>query len=139
MGQEKPYARPKKGGYGLIELKVQLLGHRAKVIAGTLDECPQWWNKYMRAKMLHHMIKIVQNTEKATIWKYGELRWTDFLFEKTSRFRERLEWTPSIQPRKALHNCIYPFIQLDARKEGSVVDNFHIRKKKVYRQARLGN
>ncbi|PSK74716.1 hypothetical protein CJJ07_005536 [Candidozyma auris] len=61
IGADKLYARPKKGGFGVIELKVQLQGHRAKVLARTLGDDQSWYVKYMRAKMLHHVVKIFRS------------------------------------------------------------------------------
>ncbi|KAF3987823.1 hypothetical protein FT662_03784, partial [Candidozyma haemuli var. vulneris] len=89
----KLYARPKKGGYGLIELSSQLQGHRAKVLARTLGDDQSWFIKYLRAKMLHHVVKIFHNNRRAKIRQSHGLYWEEFLFEANGRYFENLEWT----------------------------------------------
>lgn len=93
IGADKLYARPKKGGFGVIELKVQLQGHRAKVLARTLGDDQLWYVKYMRAKMLHHVVKIFHQNPRANIRNSQGLDWADFLFEANGRYFENLEWT----------------------------------------------
>lgn len=93
ISPDKMYARPRNGGYGVMEMKTQLQGHRAGVLLYTLTGETDWYTKYLRIKMLHHMIRIIKKDALATYSYIGGLCWTDFLLEKTGRFFRNLQWT----------------------------------------------
>ncbi|QEL59305.1 hypothetical protein CJJ09_001379 [Candidozyma auris] len=77
IGDEKVYARPKKGGYGLIRLEKQLLGHRAKVILTTLKDTG--WYAFLRLKMMHHFTKIDRRNKHVTVDEIEMSSIADFL------------------------------------------------------------
>ncbi|KAF8000475.1 hypothetical protein HF325_005404 [Metschnikowia pulcherrima] len=89
----KLYARPKKGGYGLLEMQTQMQGHRAAVLVSTLGEATDWYTKYLRLKLTHHMAKIITRRKKTDISRAQGLQCADFLLEQTGRFFKNLEWT----------------------------------------------
>lgn len=92
IGIEKTYARPKKGGYGLIKLEFQLLGHRAKVI---LQAClsTRWYDTLLRLKMLHHMVKIDKDNKDTPLSETMTLEVGDFLLQESEKYVQNLEWT----------------------------------------------
>ncbi|QRG40377.1 hypothetical protein FDK38_004846 [Candidozyma auris] len=92
IGDEKVYARPKKGGYGLIRLEKQLLGHRAKVILTTLKDTG-WYATFLRLKMMHHFTKIDRRNKHVTVDEIEKSSIADFLFDSTDAVFHRLDWT----------------------------------------------
>ncbi|KAM9923827.1 hypothetical protein OXX80_011410, partial [Metschnikowia pulcherrima] len=116
----KLHARPKKGGYGLIELSTQLLGHRAEVIGETLSQANGWFIQYLRVKMLHHMAKILAGNEHTRVLKTGGLHWLQFLLEKTDIFEKNLHWTFSsneIHYIRAWREVTYKSTEYDVTKQ----------------------
>ncbi|GEQ69159.1 hypothetical protein JCM33374_g2830 [Metschnikowia sp. JCM 33374] len=93
IGSDTMYARPKKGGYGLLEMKTQLQGHRAAVLASTLSDDKDWYTRYLRLKLTHHMAKIMSGDPRAHIGRSKGLYVSDFLLEKSGKFFENLKWT----------------------------------------------
>lgn len=93
VGTSTIYARPKKGGYGVIQLSIQLQGHRAAVLLHTLSDLADWYTNLWRIKMLHHMARIIKGKKKTPVDAIGRLCWTDFLLEGSGMFFENLQWT----------------------------------------------
>lgn len=58
------YARPKKEGYRVIQLSIQLRGHHAAVLLHTLSEVADWYTNLWLIKMLHHMVRIIKGKRK---------------------------------------------------------------------------
>ncbi|PVH17833.1 uncharacterized protein CXQ87_000732 [Candidozyma duobushaemuli] len=92
IGIEKTYARPKKGGYGLIKLEFQLLGHRAKVILQACSST-RWYDTLLRLKMLHHMVKIDKDNKDTPLGDTMTLEVADFLLQESEKYVQNLEWT----------------------------------------------
>ncbi|KAM9916054.1 hypothetical protein OXX80_013727, partial [Metschnikowia pulcherrima] len=93
IGREKLYARPKKGGYGVIELAVQLQGHRAAVLANTLMGATDWYTGYLKLKMLHHMSKIIHRSAEVPVHRIEGLSWLEFLLDTERMYFKNLDWT----------------------------------------------
>ncbi|KAF7998742.1 hypothetical protein HF325_006807 [Metschnikowia pulcherrima] len=93
IGREKLYARPKKGGYGVIELAVQLQGHRAAVLANTLMGTTDWYTGYLKLKMLHHMSKIIHRLAEVPVHRIEGLSWLEFLLDTERTYFKNLDWT----------------------------------------------
>lgn len=93
VSTEKLYARPKKGGYGLLQMQTQLQGHRAAVLISTLGEDKDWYTKYFRLKLIHHMGKIMSGDRQTPATMARNLHCADFLLETTGRFFKNLGWT----------------------------------------------
>lgn len=93
ISPERLYARPKAGGYGVLEMKVQAQGHRAAVLASTVTDARDWYTKYLRLKLVHHMARIMKRRKDTDIAKAKDLHCADFLLEQTGRFFKHLDWT----------------------------------------------
>ncbi|GEQ68610.1 hypothetical protein JCM33374_g2278 [Metschnikowia sp. JCM 33374] len=87
------YARPKKGGYGLLEMKTQLQGHRAAVLASTWGDDKGWYTRYLRLKLTHHMAKIMSGDPRTHVGRSKGLCVSDFLPENSGKFFENPKWT----------------------------------------------
>lgn len=117
IGKDKLYARPKNGGYGVMEMKVQLQGHRAKVLLHSFSSIQDWYTNLLRLKMLHHMAKILLNNERAAITSIAGLDWASFLFEQSGKFTRHMEWTFSPTERayvvawRQIVTCTRTFVQ----------------------------
>lgn len=63
----KLYARPENGAYGLIQLKIQLQGHRDAVLAALLTDQQGWYIKYLRLEIKHRMAKIMSHNRDIAV------------------------------------------------------------------------
>ncbi|KAF3986717.1 hypothetical protein FT663_04754, partial [Candidozyma haemuli var. vulneris] len=93
ISASKLHANPKNGGFGLIEMKIQLQGHRAAVLAAILEDKHTWYVQYLRLKLKHHMAKIILQQEHVDISLVTSLDPADFLFEQSDIFYQHLHWT----------------------------------------------
>lgn len=82
IGTTKLYARPQKGGYGVIELSRQLQGHRGHVVSTVFHPNPTWWTSYFRLKLYLYMLRTILKKNHSDITLIGGLDLSDFLFSK---------------------------------------------------------
>ncbi|PVH15566.1 uncharacterized protein CXQ87_003410 [Candidozyma duobushaemuli] len=92
VGERNLYARPKNGGYGLIHLGTQLLGHRAKVLKRVEDD-EGWYGKYLRVKIVFHLNRLDIGKKKIRNSQLRDFDPYTFLYDKTNASYKKLEWT----------------------------------------------
>ncbi|GEQ69310.1 hypothetical protein JCM33374_g2981 [Metschnikowia sp. JCM 33374] len=118
IGKDKILARPKKGGYGILEMTEQMQGHRAFVLITALTDNQDWYTLYLKLKILHHMTKLLSKNKWANINGIGGLSLADFLFERTGKFFRNLDWTftPSEKMYMEAWKKVVPRTRLIGRK-----------------------
>ncbi|GEQ70861.1 hypothetical protein JCM33374_g4541 [Metschnikowia sp. JCM 33374] len=95
IGSDTMYARPKRGGYGLLEMKTQLQGHRAAVLSSPLGEDKDWFGTHDTFDQNLHIIsaKIMGGDSRTHIGRSKGLYVSGFLLEKSGKFFENPKWT----------------------------------------------
>ncbi|GEQ70946.1 hypothetical protein JCM33374_g4627 [Metschnikowia sp. JCM 33374] len=68
-------------------------GHRTAVLLSTLNDDMDWYTKYFRLKLTHHMAKIMKGRRNTPIAQSQGLHVADFLLERTGSFFKNLKWT----------------------------------------------
>lgn len=129
VGKDKMLARPHNGGYGVLEMKTQLQGHRALMLYHAAIDARNWYDCYLRLKMLHHMAKVIMKNEGTSVKRIGNLSWLDFLFDCKGRFYRNLNWT--FTPSEELYLMAWKKTVSRSRNLGRIQSNMMLSEEQV--------
>lgn len=76
------YARPQKGGWGILEMNVQVKGHKKPMLASTVTDTRDWYTNYLRMKLVHYMARMMKRRQETDIVKAKDLRSAGFFRQK---------------------------------------------------------